>query len=296
MRFFLLILLLFNIQFFLSPCQLPGNEITIHYRSPQSKKDYRQKFVNEIIKAVMDNTTKRDGPYVMKAIPPMVHRRLAYTQTQLMYTNLIIRITGDLKSVKEFLAIPIPINRGIVGYRIFLIRKNMQNLFSSIKTLKQLKRSKLKAGQGHWNDASILSINEFNVVVGRNYEGLFKMLINKRFDYFPRGVNEAYEELETRRVFFPEMEVEKTIALYYPLPRLLATNKGNKSLAKRIKRGLKIIFADGTHRKIWLRYNRKWVKRARLNKRRIFVMKNPTAINNLPYEKKEYWFHPSEKF
>ena len=118
----------------------------------------------------------------------------------------------------------------------------------------------------------------------------------KRFDYFPRGINEAFEELEVRKKKFPDMSIEKSLMFYYRLPRLLATNRGNFKLAKRITEGLKIIMSNGLHMEIWLKYNRKWVKEAKIQNRRIINLKNPSAIQNLPYDDQSYWFQPGESW
>ena len=126
----------------------------------------------------------------------MVFSRITLANTQNKYPNLIIRLTADFQSREHFEIVPIPINRGIVGYRIFLIRKASRNDFARITNLADLLETGFKAGQGRWTDVDILRDNGIDVVVGNNYEGLFSMLMEKRFDFFPRGINEAFEELE----------------------------------------------------------------------------------------------------
>ena len=271
-----------------------GEEQIIYCRSPESGTDNRLNFVKEIIIAVLDRTVEEYGPYRIKPIPRMVFSRISQAETQKNYPNLVIRLSGDTKSTEPFEVVPIPINRGIVGYRLCLIHESRQQDFNKISTISDLQEMRLKAGQGRWTDADILRENGIKVVEGTDYEGLFHMLMSSRFDFFPRGVNEAFEELETRRTTFPKMQVEKTIAFYYPLPRVLVTNKGNTALAERVAKGLKAIFADGTHRVIWLKYNRKWVLKAELEKRKVFVLKNPFALPDLPYNQKEYWYQPGE--
>ena len=217
-------------------------------------------------------------------------------KTQYKYPNLIIRLTADYKSKEQFEVVPIPINRGIVGYRVFLVRKEMQPDFKEVYSLSDIQVKRLKAGQGRWTDVDILRDNGINVIVGMSYEGLFGMLMEKRFDFFPRGINEAFEEFETRKERYPEMQVEETLALHYPLPRVLVTNKGNTAVAERIERGLKAIIADGTHRKIWKKYNQKWIEKSKLENRKIIYLKNPYALPNLPYDQDGYWYQPGETF
>ena len=197
-----------------------GEDQIFYIRSPESDTDNRLTFVQEIIKAVIDRTVESGGSYKLKPIPRMVFARISLAKTQYKYPNLIIRPTADYKSKEQFEVVPIPINRGIVGYRVFLIRKEMQPDFKEVYSLSDIQVKRLKAGQGRWTDVDILRDNGINVIVGMSYEGLFGMLMEKRFDFFPRGINEAFEEFETRKERYPEMQVEETLALHYPLPRV----------------------------------------------------------------------------
>ncbi|THB79409.1 MAG: hypothetical protein D6B25_01585 [Desulfobulbaceae bacterium] len=271
-----------------------GKELIVYYRSPESVHDRRLDFIQEIITELLDRTVASDGPYTLKPLPKMVYLRLGQPKTQQEYPNFIVRLTADHYTADHFEVIPIPINRGIVGYRIFLIDQVLQNDFTNISSLTDLQASGLVAGQGRWTDVDILKENNLSVIEGSNYEGLFWMLKEGRFDYFPRGVNEIFQELADREAEYPEMQIEQTIALYYNLPRVLVTNKGNTAFADRIERGLRSIFNDGTHRKIWIKYNRDNLKKAKLGKRKIFFLKNSSAYPNLPYEDKEYWYQPGE--
>lgn len=271
-----------------------GKELAVYYRSPESPFDQRLDFINEIIVELLDRTVSSDGPYTLIPLPKMVFSRLAEPKTQDKYPNMLIRLTGDYATEEHFEIVPIPINRGIVGYRIFLIHKNMQKEFSKISSLADLQASMLAAGQGRWTDVDILEENKLPVIVGNNYEGLFGMLMLDRFDYFPRGVNEVFNELEEMQTKYSEMQIEETIALYYHLPRVLVTNKGNTSFANRVERGLKAIIKDGTHRKIWLKHNQENLIKSNLDKRKVFYLKNSMVLPNLPYNQKEYWYQPGE--
>ena len=83
------------------------------------------------------------------------------------------------------------------------------------------------------------------MVAGWDYEGLFKMLMSNRFDAFPRGVNEIFKELEVRKEEIPDLAVEESICLYYPLPRFFYTAKGNTLLAERVTKGLEKMIDSG---------------------------------------------------
>ncbi len=194
----------------------------------------------------------------------------------------------------KFIPIRIPIRKGLMGYRIFLIRKQDRSRFASIRTLKELK--KLRVGQGHiWNDVKVFKANEFNVVTSTSYEGLFKMLIHGRFDYFSRGINEAPNEYRERKETLPDLFVEEKILLYYPWPKYFFTSKKTPELAKRIERGLKIMIKDGSFEKHFMKYHQKDIELTNLKKRRLFKIHNPLLPLTAPIDQKELWFDPFKK-
>src|SRR4051812_43088600 len=89
--------------------------------------------------------------------------------------------------------IRVPVLKGLMGYRLLVIRKQDEAKFSNINTKEDL--LKLSAGQGmHWPDTDILRANEFRLTEAMAKENLYKMLAAKRFDFFPRGAVEV--ELE----------------------------------------------------------------------------------------------------
>ena len=64
---------------------------------------------------------------------------------------------------KTMLPIRIPILKGLLGHRIFIIKKENQSRFNNIKTLADLK--KLTAGQGtKWGDTKILKSANIPVI------------------------------------------------------------------------------------------------------------------------------------
>ncbi len=182
----------------------------------------------------------------------------------------------------------IPILKGLLGYRIFIIRSGDSNKFRRIQNFDKLK--KFSAGSGHdWLDSEILAYNGINVIKSSNYEGLFMMLRVKRFDYFPRGVNEAFDEVESRKSKVSDIEVEQGIAFHYPFPVYFFVNKDNVLLAERIEKGLRAAIDDGSFQKLFNRYNGAYIKRASVWKRKIIRLKNPLLTEETPLWEKQLW-------
>ena len=122
----------------------------------------------------------------------------------------------------------IPLYRGLLGYRIFIINKATQPLFSRISTLTEL--AAMRAGQGTgWSDVEILRKAGLDVSEAP-YESLLKMLQLRRIDYFPRGINEAFPETEQHVETFPSLHVEQDLLLVYPFALFFFVNKDNHAL------------------------------------------------------------------
>jgi hypothetical protein len=117
--------------------------------------------------------------------------------------------------------------------------------------------------------------NGFSMVTSSSYENLFGMLIARRFDAFPRGLNEAQRELEARRHIYPQLAVERTLALYFPFPVYFWVNRNNVALARRIERGLRLALADGSFRKLFETYHATEIAKLRREPRRVIQLDNP---------------------
>jgi hypothetical protein len=194
---------------------------------------------------------------------------------------------------RSLIGIHIPVDRNLGGYCIFLIRKEDQNKFDAIQTLDELRSFRYGLGLG-WLDVQILEKNRFKVVTGSSYEGLFEMLINRRFDIFLRAAVEVLDEYDTRNQKLPDMRIEKNLLLYYPLPMYFwfpKTDEGRR-LAARAEEGMRQMIADGTYDRIFDEYQGWKIKRLRLRERRIFRIDNPLLGPETPFADKRLWFDP----
>lgn len=267
--------------------------LEVIYPRPQSAMDTRENDVIELLQMALKKTENSDGPFELR--PAKKHMNESRYRMQLKKGRKvsIIWSTVTQELEKELLPIRIPIRRGILGYRVFLIRKQDKDRFSAIHTLAGLK--KLRVGQGRdWNDVHVFRHNKFNLVTGSTYEGLFGMLIKKRFDYFSRGINEAWPEYETRKNTLPDLYVEQNILLYYPWPKYFFVSPQNTRLADRIKRGLNVMIKEGSFVKLFYKYNQPIIDRANLKNRRLFKIDNPLLPATAPIERKELWYDPIE--
>lgn len=199
--------------------------------------------------------------------------------------------SSDAQIESQLRAIRIPLFKGLLGYRVFIINKDNQPKFDQIDTLAELKQ--LTLGQGRtWADGRILESNGFKVIKTNKYPGLFYMVEGDRFDAFPRGVNEPFSELEAR----PDLNlaVEKNLMVYYRMPFYLFVSPNNEALAKTLETGFERAIANGEFDKVF--YGDKAIQdvlqKANMKNRRLFKLDNPLLSKETPVDRAELWFDP----
>ncbi len=118
------------------------------------------------------------------------------------------------------------------------------------------------------------------------------MLMEGRFDFFSRGINEAPAELEARKAKYPDMMLEENLLLYYPWPKFFYVNKKDKKLADRIEKGLKMMIQDGSFEALFRKFNQKHIDSVNLKHRRLIKLENPLLPPSVPFDRKELWYDP----
>nr|WP_319564610.1 transporter substrate-binding domain-containing protein [uncultured Rhodoferax sp.] len=189
----------------------------------------------------------------------------------------------------KLLPIKIDMLRGIVGYRLLIIRSADQSRIARMSAADL--RKKLTFGlNSQWADVPVMQKNGFTVVTSTSYENLFDMLKAGRFDAFPRGLNEAQRELDARQVRYPELAVEQTKAIFFPFPVYFWVNKNNPTLAARIERGLKLALEDGSFRKLFESYHATEIAALKQAKRQVVWLDNPILPPNNPQPDTRWWW------
>ena len=263
------------------------------YHPPESALDIRYLYQWEILRTALDKTTAKWGPYRMTASALMTERRQAFELKNATgkLTVMYISTTPDFE--RNLIPVRIPVDRNLGGYCIFLIRNGEQARFDAVQSLDDLRRFTYGLGLG-WQDVDILRNDRFRVVTGSSYDGLFEMLVQKRFDVFLRGAVEVLDEYDSRKKELPGLAIEEHIVFYYPMPMYFwfsKTDEGRR-LAARADEGMRMMIADGTYDRIFDRYQRWKIDRLRLKDRRIFRIDNPNVGPETPFADKRLWFDP----
>ncbi|MTI42619.1 extracellular solute-binding protein, family 3 [Roseibium hamelinense] len=193
---------------------------------------------------------------------------------------------------KELMPVRIPIDGGLLGWRLFLIDGVRQSEFDKIQTLDDLRQLTLVQGDG-WGDIAILEAAGMKVDTGP-YSDLFTLVGAGRADAFPRGVNEAFAEHENRVAEVPNLAIEQGIVVYYRYPMLFFVRNGNQELHDAIYGGLERAYADGSYRELFEHHpdNKVSLTTANLNNRRKFEIPNPYLSHETASIPEKYWFMP----
>jgi hypothetical protein len=188
----------------------------------------------------------------------------------------------------NLLPIRICLYKGLLGHRIFLIRKGDQASFDKVETLEDLRSIPIGQGKG-WADTEILKANGLNVAEPTKFHSLMYMLDGGRFDAFPRGVFEPFAEaVEWSRL---KLAVEERLLLIYKMPYYFFVAPSNKQLANDIEVGLNRALADGSFDKLFLSDPRvrEAIQKADMKNRKIINLSNPALPKKTPLDRAELW-------
>ncbi len=255
----------------------------------------------------VNDSSDPNGPYAVKMLQLAINHidkkykivvtKEPYSQPKIMEEVANGRLevfwnSSNAEKEETFNAVHIPLYKGLLGNRIFIIHKDNQSKFDNIQNLEDLK--KITIGQGKtWADTKILESNGLTVVKTNKYESLFLMVDGGRFDAFSRGVHEPFGELASHPQL-KDLTVEKHLMLVYRMPFYLFTRKENKVLAKELEEGLNRAVADGSFDQVF--FNDPAVQdvmaKANMKNRRAIFLDNPTLSKETPLDRKELWFDP----
>src|SRR5262249_44409057 len=222
--------------------------MTYIYHAPESALDVRYIYHWEILRTALEKTRPKWGDYRLVRSEFMTEQRQAFELKNATgrLTVMYLSTTADFE--KTLIPIRIPVDKNLGGYCVFLIRKEDQGRFANVRTLDDLRRFSYGLGLG-WIDVGILRSNGFNVVTGSSYDGLFEMLLQRRFDISLRAAVEVLDEVAQRKRAFPDLGIENNITLYYTLPMYFwfSRNDEGRRLAARAEEGMRMMIADGTY-------------------------------------------------
>ncbi|MEE1675133.1 transporter substrate-binding domain-containing protein [Agarivorans aestuarii] len=261
------------------------NPQLVRHIAPQNEKDLRNSYFIDLLDLVLTKTEQELGPFHLESSKATMSQDRSLLQLQNNNGIDVVWTMSTAEREEALFPIRIPLLKGLLGQRLLMIRQQDIGRFAKVESLQDLQV--FSAGQGSgWPDNKILQANKIAVVEGMNYEGLFGMLQRQRFDYFPRGVNEIFDELEQHKS--ENFVAEPHLVISYRAPIYFFVSKQNPELAARIEQGLWIAFSDGSFDALFSRYQ--YDKLANeLRTRTVIKLNNPYLHPSTPSEQSPLW-------
>lgn len=234
----------------------------------------------------LEITTKEYGDYQIIESSMMTQDRAL---KEINIGNLdIAHFIATAQREEKGIAVRIPVMRGLLGYRICLIKNGEQDKFDKITNKEQWLANNITIGQQeNWPDTEILKSNEFNVKTTFKKELLFQQIAKGRFDCFARGANEITRELLENKDL--DISIENGIVIYYPFPLFYFVNPNKPLLAERLTLGLTRLHENGMEEKLFDSYFHDVLEKLTLKQRHLLKLDNPilseptiNAMNTYP--------------
>ena len=267
--------------------------MTYIYHRDAGDVDQRNQYLWRVLRGALEHTRAGWGDYTLEPSIAMHQKRRIYVLEN-NEAGINVSLFPAQRGLDDKLEpVRIPIDRGMLGYRVLLIRESDQPIFSAVKSLDDLKAIRFGL-LDWWEDVAIMQNAGMNVVPGTSYEGLFKMLDAGRFDALNRSSSEVVQEFELRRKDLPGVAIEKHLLLHYPMPAYFwfPNTEDGRHRAQRVREGLTAMLRDGTLRALFDQEFGPVIKRLDLDHRLLIELPNPLLGDNDPLTDPSLWYKP----
>ena len=267
-----------------------GATWTITYPRPIDDSDARAQYPIALLKLALDKTGVN---YELRPSDRILLTGKAMRQLRENREVNVVWSMTDSQREKELTAIRIPIAKGLIGLRVFVINKEKKPKFDDVLSLNDMR--KLVPIQGEeWPDTKILQANGFNVFTVPEFREGYDMIKQGKGDFFPRSVMEVTAELEEegRRT---NLSLEPSMALYYPTAMYYFVNGNNKTLENLIQTGLNRAIEDGSFDALFESTYAPILESLDVNKRKIFTLENPLLPIETPLTNSALWYKPTTR-
>ncbi len=268
--------------------------MVVRYPEMSSRLDQRNSYFVDMLRLALDKSREEFGDYELQGVPLRMPQgrilRLLSTgeQVDVLWSMTTRKREQHLRPVR------IPLAKGLMGYRLLVVRQQDGDRFTAIRSLEAL-ASRVAGQAADWPDTDILRHNDLPVTTS-GYLSLFTMLRRERIDYIPRALSEPWVEVAQRPEF--GLQVEPTLMLYYPTANYFFVQQRNGALAERLERGLENAIADGSFDELFYHHpsHRLAFERSQLSRRRVLTLDNPLLPERTPLDRPELWWRPETLF
>ncbi|PSJ45952.1 hypothetical protein C7I36_04335 [Zobellella taiwanensis] len=227
---------------------MPAAALEITHRPAESGQDQRVNYFVALLALALEKTAPDHGPARARPFDQPLSQARAFEMVARGELDLVWSMASRERMDKAR-AVPVPLLKGLLGYRVLLAHPQSLARLGEIGSLSALGGFTAIQGEG-WPDVDILRANGLEVQTATDYDGMFRMVMGRRVDYFPRSVAEVWPELARHS---PQaLAVVPGLVLYYPAPIYFFVHPDNRALAGRLETGLRRAVADGSFERLFL--------------------------------------------
>lgn len=208
--------------------------------------------------------------------------------------DVVWTMTNPLREA-QLRPIRIPIDRGLIGWRLLAIRQQDANLFQQLPSAQAL-RTLLTVQGSDWPDYLILQGNGFKVTPSQHFDGMYAMLSGGRVQYFARSATEIWLELAAENTRAATLQVAPRWVLHYPAALYFFVRKQDDELARAIESGLETAIADGSMNQLFLQHFQQVIEQSAFEQREIIELHNAELPSETPLQRPELWFDPKKGY
>jgi hypothetical protein len=255
---------------------------TIYYPTPEVFENDKSDYAFELLQLAL---AKAGSAHRAELTP--LYRQQNRAIAELLANSGKVHVVGTMTSAEreaQMLPVRIPISKGLIGWRILLLRESMRDLLRGVRNAHELKDVRMALGSD-WPDLAPLRAAGLAPATVSSYNRLFGMLKAHRIDAVPRSINEIWSEVKR----YPGLAADPHLVLHYPAADYFFVHRDNAALADDIRRGLEAAQADGSFDRLLLGYYRPMLVKAALGNRRVIELPNPDLPPATPLARKELW-------
>lgn len=239
-----------------------------------NRSEERQDYERKVLISVLEATEPEWGAWeIQEYLDTYTGKEESYAFVPKGH-DILVTVAGNLKfEGQKMHIIPDPLTRNLLGYRIPVIRKSDAHLFRNIEHIEELK--KLTHGIPETlSDAEIFRQNDFQVAEEGTIDTIFDRLEAGRFDYTALGANEILSMCSNLHETHPDLMIEPSLMLCYPIPLVFYVHPVQHEIAKRIQQGMNRISLSGDLDKLFEAHYGDIPEKLGLRTRRAFSLEN----------------------
>lgn len=213
------------------------------YPAPLMDDDPRAYYTQALVELAFSETPEGGTGYVVFSSSPQERLRMEAYLEKGSRINLLL-LPGTNAYDARFLRVDLPVDRGLLGLRVGVIRSADRDRFAAIHSLGDLSQIRIGSVLG-WQLTDILRHNGLTTEVVPTFDDLYKMLDRNRLDLISRGATEVLREQAEKRFDHPDAVVDSALLLRLPLAFYIYVSPTRPDLHRRIETGLQRAVANG---------------------------------------------------